>query len=92
MASKKVNFDPSMTEAVMKQHNWYGWLINQAEIAGVSIRELCRNAGYDYDRLYRWRHGNPKSVQVIYDIEVALETAKANKGLRRRTRKYSSEA
>jgi hypothetical protein len=81
-----------LTPTQQKQINWYEWLAAEAAKHNISVRELCKRAGYDHDRVYRYKNGNPKSVSVVFDLENALNDHVTNGHVRhRRARKLPTE-
>lgn len=47
----------------------------RAQAVGITITHVCRDAGIGRSTPDRWRHKAPKSIQILDDMEKAVEAA-----------------
>lgn len=51
----------------------YQHLKQQCEAVGISLTQLCREAGVERSTVERWKHRDPKSIEMLKEFNAIIE-------------------
>ena len=54
------------------QESTFEYLQRRCDEAGTNLTEICREANIDRSSVERWKEKDPKSIQILKDLESVI--------------------